>query len=72
MVDLVLSSAEKAGKDGLTISELVEEIRTRFWPGLQSQQVTPLIYGFASKGRLHKTAAGKFKRVKTNEKGPES
>lgn len=72
MTDFILLSAEKEGKDGLTISEIVDEIRKRYWPGLASHQITPSIYGFVADERLHKTAGGTFKRKKNHEKGPES
>ena len=64
MVNMVLEAAEKDGKDGLTAKELVDGIRTKFWPGLASHQVLPTIYGFVKSERLHKTAGGKFKRLK--------
>jgi hypothetical protein len=64
MTEAVLESAEKAGKDGLTAKELVEAIRDRYWPGLNAPQVLPTIYGFVKNERLHKTAGGKFKRLK--------
>jgi hypothetical protein len=64
MTESVLEDAEKSGKDGLTAKELVEAIRDKYWPGLKSPQVLPIIYGFVP-DRLHKTAGGKFKRKKT-------
>lgn len=64
MTEAVLESAEREGKDGLTGKELVDGIRTKFWPGLVSHQVLPTIYGFVKNERLHKTAGGKFKRIK--------
>jgi hypothetical protein len=67
MADMVLASAEKEGKDGLFASELVEAIRSRYWPGLVSQQIMPMIYQMARAGRFHKTATGKFKRPKNQE-----
>ena len=66
MADMVLASAEKEGKSGLFAGELVEAIRNRYWPGLVSQQIMPMIYQMARDGRLHKTPDGKFQRV-TNE-----
>jgi hypothetical protein len=69
MVELVLSSAEKEGKDGLTAAEVVQAIAARYWPGLVGEQILPSIYGFAKNGRLKKLASGKFKRIKKNE-GP--
>jgi hypothetical protein len=64
MVDMILASAEREGKDGLTISELISEMRTRYWPGLKDVQVSAPIYSFVRKGRLKKTPSGKFKRIK--------
>ena len=70
MTTMVLASAEKEGRDGLTGSEIVKAIGGRYWPGVTGPQVLPSIYGFAKVGRLHKTASGKFKRIK--DKGPEA
>ena len=67
MVEFVLSSAEKEGKDGLTAAEVVQAIAARYWPGLIGEQILPSIYGFAKNGRLKKLASGKFKRIKKNE-----
>jgi hypothetical protein len=64
MTQAVLEGAEKEGKDGLTAKELVDGIRTKFWPGLVTHQILPTIYGFVKNERLHKTAGGKFKRMK--------
>jgi hypothetical protein len=64
MVDMVLASAEKEGKDGLHTPELVEAIRKRYWPGLVAQQIMPMVYQMARDGRFHKTPGGKFKRLK--------
>jgi hypothetical protein len=67
MVDMILSSAEREGKDGLTITELISEMRGRYWPGLNDVQVSAPIYSFVRKGRLKKTPGGKFKRIKKVE-----
>ena len=67
MVDMILSSAEKEGKDGLTIGELISEMRKRYWPGLNDIQVSASIYAFVKSGRLTKPGDGKFRRVKKNE-----
>jgi hypothetical protein len=67
MLKFVLESAEKDGRDGLTASELIEAIRQRYWPGLAGQQILPSIYRFAKEGRVKKTPAGKFKRIKKLE-----
>ncbi|HZL31005.1 MAG TPA: hypothetical protein VFC54_08085 [Pseudolabrys sp.] len=69
MAEFVLASAEKEGKDGLTASELVQAIGARYWPGLVGKQILPSIYEIAKKGRLKKTANGKFKRVKKADAG---
>jgi hypothetical protein len=66
MTETVLEAAEKAGKDGLTAKELVDAIREKYWPGLKSPQVLPIIYGFVP-DRLHKTPGGKFKRKKVEK-----
>jgi hypothetical protein len=67
MVDMILASAEKEGKDGLQISEIISEMRTRYWPGLKDPQVSAPIYSFVRQGRLKKTPGGKFKRIKKIE-----
>ena len=72
MTNNVLMEAEMEGKDGLFMAEIIAGIGNRFWPGLVAAQIAPSIYQFATQGRLHKTPSGKFKRIKTNEKGPES
>lgn len=67
MTEGVLADAEVAGKDGLTGKELVDAIREKYWPGLQSPQLLPIIYGFVRSGRMRKTPGGKFKRLKKAE-----
>ena len=67
MVETVLKTAELNGRDGLGISEVVDEIRRLFWPGLTNPQIAPLVYQFASNGRILKTKNGKFKRVPNKE-----
>jgi len=69
MVDMILASAEKEGKDGLTVNEIIAEMRSRYWPGLQDRQVSTPIYAFARKGRFKKTTSGKFKRIKNSKDG---
>ena len=71
MVQSVLETAEAMGRDGLGISEVIAEIRKNWWPGLTNAQLAPLVYQFASNGRIHKTKAGKFKRLQ-NKEAPES
>lgn len=65
MVDMILAGAEREGKDGLTVPEIIAEMRSRYWPGLKDVQVSAPIYSFARKGRFKKTPSGKFKRIKT-------
>jgi hypothetical protein len=67
MVDMILAGAEKEGKDGLTISEIISEMRSRYWPGLKDVQVSAPIYALVRQGRFKKTPGGKFKRIKKNE-----
>jgi hypothetical protein len=64
MVDMILASAEKEGKDGLIISEIISEMRARYWPGLKDAQVSAPIYSFVRQDRLRKTPGGKFKRIR--------
>ena len=71
MVDMILASAEKDGKDGLSAGEIIEAIRSRYWPGLVDMQVSSSIYQFAKKGRFRKTPSGKFKRIRRNKEGQE-
>ena len=52
------------GLTELTAKELSDTIRTRFWPGLISEQIMPSVYGFVKDKRLRKTEGGKFKRIK--------
>jgi hypothetical protein len=67
MTEMVIKSAEKEGKNGLTASEIVEQIGKRYWPGIVGAQILPMIYKFAKEGRLRKTPNGKFKSVRNNE-----
>ena len=69
MVDMILAGAEKEGKDGLTISEIISEMRARYWPGLKDVQVSAPIYAFVRQGRFKKTPGGKFKRIKQPDTG---
>jgi len=64
MTEMVLRSAEREGKSGLTANEIVELIGQRYWPGVVGAQILPIIYQFAKRGRIHKTASGKFKTVR--------
>jgi hypothetical protein len=47
MVETILKEAEKAGKDSLTSRELMDEIRAKYWPGVQNKQILPSIFGFS-------------------------
>ena len=59
MVDMILSSAEKEGKDGLPIAEIIAEMLSRYWPGLKDVQVSaPICMGLARRGRFKKTGSG--------------
>jgi hypothetical protein len=52
MVDMILASAEKDGRGPLTSRQLMDEIRAKYWPGVQNSQILPSIFGFRAKGRL--------------------
>ncbi|WP_333825745.1 hypothetical protein [Pinisolibacter sp.] len=64
MAKMVLISAERDGKAGLTAAELVSEIGRRYWPGLQPQQILPMMYQYAKHGRLNKGDDGLFRLPK--------
>lgn len=66
MTDMVIKSAEREGKNGLTANEIVEQIGKRYWPGVVGAQILPMIYKFAKEGRIRKTPSGKFKSVHRN------
>jgi len=72
MTDMVIKSAERDGKNGLTANEIVEQIGKRYWPGVVGAQILPMIYKFAKDGRIRKTASGKFKSVHRNSEGSHS
>jgi hypothetical protein len=67
MAELVLADAERAGKDGLKATELVQAIAARYWPGLVGPQILPNLYGMGKRGRF-RVSGGKFSRVKGKEK----
>ncbi|ADP72472.1 hypothetical protein Rvan_3279 [Rhodomicrobium vannielii ATCC 17100] len=69
MARLVLLSAQKEGKAGLTAAELVDEIGRRYWPGVQAPQIMPTMYQLAKNGRLIKGDDGVFRFPETNETG---
>jgi hypothetical protein len=52
MVNMILASAEKEGKEALTSRELMDQIRANYWPGVKNKQILPSIFGFAKKGRV--------------------
>jgi hypothetical protein len=69
LVEMILKSSEREGKNGLTAREIVEQIGKRYWPGVKGPQVLSFIYKFATDDRIHKTAAGKFKSLHKNNEG---
>jgi hypothetical protein len=52
MVEMILTSAGKEGKDKITTRELMDQIRANYWPGVRNSQILPSIFGYAKKGRL--------------------
>ena len=60
--DMILASAEKDGRGALTSRELMDEIRAKYWPGVQNGQILPSIFGFKGK-RLHRSG-DKWSRIK--------
>jgi len=62
MVDMILAGAEKDGRGALTSRELMDEIRAKYWPGVQNGQILPSIFGFKGK-RLNRTG-DKWSRIK--------
>ena len=69
MTEMILKASEREGKNGLTANEIVEQIRTRYWPGIMGAQILPVIYHFAKHGRIRKTSGGKFKCLHKNIEG---
>jgi len=70
MTEMVLKASEREGKNGLAANEIVEQIGSRYWPGVTGAQILPVIYHFAKQGRIRKTAGGKFKSIHKNSEGP--
>jgi hypothetical protein len=70
MTEMVLKASEREGKNGLTANEIIEQIGSRYWPGIMGAQILPVIYRFAKQGRIRKTAGGKFKSIHKNSEGP--
>jgi hypothetical protein len=69
MTEMVLTASEREGKNGLTANEIIEQIGSRYWPGVVGAQILPVIYHFAKQGRIRKTAGGKFKSIHKNNEG---
>lgn len=62
MVETILREAETSGKQAITSRELMDQIRAKYWPGVQNKQILPSIFGFAPK-RLTRDG-DKWKRKK--------
>lgn len=62
MVEMILKSAEREGKDGLTSRELMDQIRAKYWPGVRNGQILPSIFGYRNKRLLRE--GDKWKRMK--------
>lgn len=54
MVEMILTSAAKEGKETITTRELMDQIRAKYWPGVKNGQILPSIFGFAKTGRLQR------------------
>jgi hypothetical protein len=52
MVEMILASAEKDGRGALTSREIMDEIRAKYWPGVQNGQILPSIFGYRDKGLI--------------------
>jgi hypothetical protein len=72
MIDMILKSSEREGKSGLTANEIVEQIGSRYWPGVAGPQILPVIYQFARQGRICKISAGKFKSLHKGYEGSDA
>jgi hypothetical protein len=72
MTEMILKGSEREGKNGLTANEIVEQIGSRYWPGVTGAQILPVIYHFAKQGRIRKTAGGKFKCLHKSNEGPDA
>jgi hypothetical protein len=70
MTEMILKASEREGKNGLGANEIVEQIGSRYWPGVVGAQILPVIYHFAKQGRIRKTAGGKFKSIHKTSEGP--
>jgi hypothetical protein len=69
MVNLILASAEKEGKEGLTSRELMDQIRAKYWPGVQNRQILPSIFGFAKDNKRLIRDGDRWKRKPTAKSG---
>jgi hypothetical protein len=69
MTEMILKASERDGKNGLTANEIVEQIGSRYWPGVTGAQILPVIYHFARQGRIRKTSGGKFKSLHKSSEG---
>ena len=54
MVEMILTSEAKSGKETITTRELMDAIRAKYWPGVKNEQILPSIFGFAKNGRLQR------------------
>ena len=52
MVEKILTAGEASGKPEFTSRELMDQIRERYWPGVQNKQILPSIFGFGKAGRI--------------------
>ncbi|RXT36744.1 hypothetical protein [Bradyrhizobium betae] len=69
MVETILRDAERAGKGSLSSRELMDEIRAKYWPGVQNKQILPSIFGFGKAGRIIRD--GERWRLKQRSSPPE-
>jgi hypothetical protein len=67
MVIEFLNVEKLSDTKGLKLVDLINKIREKYWPGLVSSQIAPIIYGFVTDGRLIKSDDGYFKIA--NKKG---
>jgi hypothetical protein len=52
MVEMILAGAEKDGRGPLTSREIMDDIRAKYWPGVQNGQILPSIFGYRDKGLI--------------------
>jgi hypothetical protein len=65
LFDMTTFVLRDAGTSGLTGSEIVGQIRGKYWPGAAGSQIQPSLYRFLKEGRIHKID-GRFALI--NEK----